>query len=44
VSFGVGEDYGLLVAAVLTIAVLYWPRTRRRAAVTHGAHPIELGF
>lgn len=44
VSFGVGEDYGLLLAAVLTIAVLYWPRTRRRAAVSHGAHPIELGF
>ena len=43
-SFGVGEDYALPLAAVLTVAVLVWPRTRRRAPVPHVAHPIELGF
>jgi len=44
VSFGVGEDYALPLAAVLALAVLLWPRTRRRSVAPHPGHPIELGF
>jgi hypothetical protein len=43
-SFGVGEDYGLPLAAALALAVLLRPHTHRRPAVSRIGRPIELGF
>lgn len=44
VSFGVGEDFALPVAAVLAIAVLAWPRAPHSRATVRAARHIELGF
>ena len=43
-SFGVGEDYALPLAAVLAIAVLAWPRAPPPRAASRLGRPIELGF
>ena len=44
VSFGVVEDFGLPVAAVMAIAVLVWPRAPRPHATAPVGRPVELGF
>jgi hypothetical protein len=44
VSFGVGEDYGLLPSAALALGVILWPRKRRTPVGAKTERPLQLGF
>jgi hypothetical protein len=43
IEFGVGEDFGLLPAAVLALGVILWPRRHARAGAK-SERPLQLGF
>ena len=43
-AFGVGEDYGLLPAAVLALGVILWPRKRGTPVGVKSERPLQLGF
>ena len=43
-NFGVGEDLGLLPAAILALGLMLWPRTRRTPVGSKSDRPLQLGF